>query len=151
MSAGPPSGSTRSMAAWRRLAVPLAVGLFAAAAVFVAFGLLTRGEDPGPTDGGGETAPFGRDSVSAGRAAFARMGCGGCHRLAAARSESGIGPDLDERLPGHTRESLTSAIVAPPASGEVGQMPTDYGERLSPDELDDLVTFLLDAREPGSP
>jgi mono/diheme cytochrome c family protein len=150
MSARPPAGSTRWTGRWRRLAPPLAVGLVAAAAAFVAVGLLTRGEDPGPA-AGGEVAPLARDSVSHGRAVFARMGCGGCHRLAAARSERGIGPDLDERLPGHTRESLTAAIVAPPESGLVDQMPTDYGERLSPNELDDLVTFLLDGREPGSP
>ncbi|MGH2798451.1 MAG: c-type cytochrome [Solirubrobacterales bacterium] len=138
------------MGRWRRLAPPLAVGLLAAAAAFGAVGLLTRDEDPRPA-AGGEAAPSARDSLSGGRAVFVRMGCGGCHRLAAARSEGAIGPDLDERLPGHTRESLTSAIVAPPASGQVGQMPTDYGERLSPDELDDLITFLLDVRESGSP
>jgi mono/diheme cytochrome c family protein len=150
MSAGPPAGSPRSIGRWRRLAPPLAVGLLAAAAVFVAIGLLTRDEDTRPA-AGGEAAPSTRDSLSAGRAVFARMGCGGCHRLAAARSEGGIGPNLDQRLRGHSRESLTSAIVAPPASGGFYRMPADYGEQLSPDELDDLVTFLLDAREPGSP
>lgn len=150
MGVGPPAGSARSKGRRRRLAEPLAAGLLAAVAAFVAVGPLTRAQEAGQSDRG-EVAPSARASVIAGRAAFARMGCGGCHRLAAARSESRIGPDLDERLPEHTRESLTAAIAAPPASGAVGSMPTDYGERLSPEELDDLVSFLLDGREPGSP
>lgn len=148
MSAGPPVGSTRSMARWRRLAPPLVAGLIAGAVAFVAVGLLTPGEDPSPPADGDQAAPFAQDSVSSGRAVFARMGCGGCHRLAAARSAGGVGPNLDGPLAGHTHESLSSAIVAPSGSGQFGQMPSDYGERLSPDELDDLVTFLLDAREP---
>ena len=119
--------------------------MFAAVAAFLAAGLITGGEEPERVDGRADP-PAAEDAVEAGRAVFARMGCGGCHRLAAARSRGRIGPDLDQRLPAHTRESLMAAIVSPPASGGFYVMPSDFGERLSADELDDLVSFLIDAR-----
>jgi mono/diheme cytochrome c family protein len=72
------------------------------------------------------------------------MGCGGCHHLAAANANGPIGPDLDARLPAHTRESLTAQILAP---GAESGMPTDFGERMSDAELEALVAFLLSARE----
>jgi len=118
--------------------------MLAAVGAFIALGPITDSEPERAS--GPPNQPAVSDGVAAGRAVFARMGCGGCHRLAAARSKGGIGPNLDERLPAHTRESLSSAIVAPPASGGFYVMPSDYGERLSPNELDDLVSFLLDAR-----
>jgi mono/diheme cytochrome c family protein len=74
------------------------------------------------------------------------MGCGGCHRLAAANSTGPIGPDLDERLPSHTRESLTAAILRPPA-GSV--MPQGFGARMNEAEFDALLDFLLGQRKPG--
>ena len=70
------------------------------------------------------------------------MGCGSCHRLAAAGSDGPIGPDLDARLAAHTRDSLLDAIRSPPAAGA---MPTDFAERMSPAELSALVGFLLSA------
>lgn len=133
-----------------RLVPALVIGLLAAVAAFIVLGPITGDDEP---ERASEQAgqPAARDPVAAGRAVFALMGCGSCHRLAAARSEGRIGPALDRRLPAHNRESLTSAIVAPPASGSFYAMPDDYGERLSPDELDALVSFLLDARRGGSP
>ncbi|MGH2744941.1 MAG: c-type cytochrome, partial [Thermoleophilaceae bacterium] len=80
-----------------------------------------------------------------GLAVFTRMGCGGCHRLAAAGSTGPIGPDLDSRLPDHTRESLTAAILSHPPGAA---MPNNFGERLSDADLDTLVDFLLSVREP---
>jgi hypothetical protein len=83
-----------------------------------------------------------------GRAVFARMGCGSCHRLAAAGSEGEIGPDLDARLPHHTRASLAAKIVDP--SQGLGEgfsvIPDDFGSRMTGDELRALVEFLLAAR-----
>lgn len=135
----------------RRHAVPLAAG-FVAAAVAFAVVLLTT------DDGGGEERAPGSGQVAApapaeplrqgqdaGLAVFTRMGCGACHTLAAAGSTGPIGPDLDERLPGHTRASLTTAILSPPAGSA---MPEDFGERLSDAELDAIVDFLLAVREP---
>ena len=112
----------------RRHAVPFAAGVAAAAAAFAVV-LLT-------TDDGGE----GRE---AGLAVFTRMGCGGCHQLAAAGSTGPIGPNLDERLASHTRESLTAQILSPDPAGF---MPDDFGERMTDAELTALVDFLLAVR-----
>jgi cytochrome c oxidase subunit II len=111
---------------------PLLAGLVAAAAAFL---LLS----------GGSARPVASASPEdAGRIVFTRMGCGGCHRLAAADARGEIGPDLDARLPGHTAASLRAQIIDPGASAEFAQMPSDFGERMSRGELDALVAFLLE-------
>jgi mono/diheme cytochrome c family protein len=135
----------------RRNAVPFAAGCAAAAVAFAVVLLTTD-------DGGGEGRAPGNGQVAApapaeplpegseaGLAVFTRMGCGGCHTLAAAGSTGPIGPDLDARLPTHTRESLTSVILSPPAGSP---MPEDFGDRMSDAELTALVDFLLAVREP---
>ncbi len=82
-----------------------------------------------------------------GRAVFARMGCGACHTLAAAGSLGEMGPDLDQRLPSHTRASLVERITrGPSADGTFSPMPDNFGDRLNDEELDALVDFLLAAR-----
>jgi hypothetical protein len=103
----------------RRNAVPFAAGLAAAAAAFAVV-LLTTDDDAGDArapEGGQVAAPAPGaplpEGLEGGLAVFTRMGCGGCHRLAAAQSSGPIGPDLDDRLPGHTRESLTAQILSP--------------------------------------
>jgi hypothetical protein len=53
-----------------------------------------------------------------------------------------IGPDLDLKLPSHTRASLSAKILVP---GVSSLMPSDFGARMSDAELDALVTFLLAA------
>jgi mono/diheme cytochrome c family protein len=120
-----------------RIGVPLAAGLAAAAAAFAAVAATT--------DGGAE-----RSAVAAGQgdgmAVFARMGCGGCHTLAAANASGQIGPDLDTKLQDHTRESLAAQITSPMPNSI---MPTDFADRMSDAELDALVDFLLAARAPG--
>ena len=123
----------------RRHAVPLAAAIAAAAAAFAVVVLTTDGGGPAG-DGGPATA-----RASGGLAVFTRMGCGGCHRLAAAHSSGPVAPNLDERLPNHTRESLTAQILSP---GSSSGMPDDFGERMSGAELDALVNFLLAQREP---
>lgn len=111
--------------------VPALIGGLAAAAVLIA----ARG--PAPRAG----PPVA--SVAEGRAVFARMGCGSCHRLAAAGSEGPVGPDLDARLPSHSRASLRAVIRDPPT---LGTMPQDFAERMTAAELSALVDFLLSAR-----
>lgn len=134
----------------RRHAVPFAAGVAAAAAAFAVVMLTTDDDGNGRApDSGQVAAPAPGEPLPAGLegglAVFTRMGCGGCHRLAAAHSSGPIAPNLDERLPNHTRESLTTKITSP---GPYSGMPDDFGERMSDAELDALVDFLLAVREP---
>lgn len=141
----PRRGSARMSGA--RRAAALGVALVAAAVAFATVALLADGDghrDPGrapvaatapaPTALGGAPARGAR--------VFAAMGCGGCHRLAAAGSSGEIGPDLDQVLPGHTAASLRAFIVHPTQGG---LMPDDFGARMTPAQLDALVAFLLAA------
>jgi mono/diheme cytochrome c family protein len=93
---------------------------------------------------GAEPAPPEPAEIAAGRDVFARMGCGSCHALAAAGSRGIVGPDLSQRLGGHTRESVQAVILNPPADGP---MPRDFGSRMSDRELDALAAFLIAARD----
>lgn len=77
-----------------------------------------------------------------GRKVFSAMGCGSCHALTAAGSTSTIGPNLDNALNNRPRDAITQAIVNPP-SGSI--MPEDFGTRMSKQELDQLVDFLVKA------
>jgi mono/diheme cytochrome c family protein len=80
---------------------------------------------------------------------FANNGCGGCHTLAAAESGGTVGPDLDEVLSGQSAAMVHEDIVDPnkviapgfPAS----VMPLNFEETLSPEELDDLVQYLVES------
>lgn len=127
---------------------PLAAG-FAAAALALAIIALAGGIGEGSGTEAATRVPAqagARVEQTSGRAVFARMGCGSCHTLAAAGSKGEIGPNLDTRLGGHTRESLIAAILVPPSRGSFPGMPTDFGSRMDARELDALVDFLLAAR-----
>jgi mono/diheme cytochrome c family protein len=113
---------------------PVAAGLAAAAIAFAAVATATDG------DGGGERTAA---ASPAGRDVFLRMGCGGCHGLAAAGSHGEIGPDLDAALSNHTRDSLVAKISQP---GAMSMMPNDFASRMSDAELSALVDFLLASR-----
>ena len=122
--------------------LPLVLGGVAAAATFAL--IVSTGSDRAASEPAARTA-----QVAGGRVVFARMGCGGCHQLSAARSAGGVGPSLDAQLRGHDRASLTASIVDPYRDGpptEFATMPENFGERMTPAELEALVTFLLDAR-----
>jgi len=124
--------------------------VLAAGAVLLALGGPARGgEEPrggGPAPPAAAAAP--QDAIAAGRALFARMGCGGCHRLAQGGGTGPVGPDLDAVLPNYNAAMLRAKIVEPYPAGpseSFAMMPQDYGSRMSRDELDDLVAFLLSA------
>lgn len=122
------------------LVVPLAIAVAVGA---TAFALLVQGGGDGPgAEAPGEFRSTDVGWSDEGRRAFAAMGCGSCHRLAAAGSTGAMAPSLDTALAGHDRESLRHAIVRPPT----GMMPADYGERMTDAELDALVSFLLASR-----
>ena len=141
------------MSAARRVWIPAAAGAAVAVAVFAVVLLATNG---GGSDArGGVQAPAtatataptttGR-AAAAGRLVFAEMGCGSCHRLAAAGASGPIGPSLDNVLPRHTRASLL-AKIRDPGAGSI--MPGDFARRMTPAQLQALVTFLLATRAGG--
>lgn len=119
--------------------LPLLAAAVGAAVAFGAVMLLSSSESREPVSVARSTP---------GLEVFNRMGCGSCHRLAAAASNGPIGPNLDERLGSHTAESLKAKIIAP---GGTGVMPSDFAERMDDDELDALVSFLLGSRDGGKP
>jgi mono/diheme cytochrome c family protein len=86
-------------------------------------------------------------SPAAGRAVFTSAGCGACHTFAPAGTSGSVGPDLDEALQGKDAEFIRQSIVDPNAEitegFSAGVMPQNFGQELSPKQLDDLVAFLM--------
>jgi mono/diheme cytochrome c family protein len=84
---------------------------------------------------------------------FANNGCGGCHALAAAGSGGVTGPNLDEKLPGQSTATIEESIVDPNATIVHGYpanvMPANFGETLTPKELEDLVQYLIESTSNG--
>ncbi|MCY7302699.1 MAG: cytochrome c oxidase subunit II [Thermoleophilia bacterium] len=94
---------------------------------------------------------------NAGAAIFAGAGCGGCHTFTPAGSNGEIGPGLDDivsvaqKAGRDPAEFVREAIVEP---GKVitpgyqdGVMPPNYGETLSPEEIDALVAYVTGAKK----
>jgi mono/diheme cytochrome c family protein len=79
---------------------------------------------------------------------FANNGCGGCHTFAAAESGGVTAPNLDEELPGETQAHVEEMIEDPNAEIVKGfppnVMPQNYEQLLSPQEIEDLVKYLLE-------
>jgi mono/diheme cytochrome c family protein len=84
---------------------------------------------------------------------FANNGCGGCHTFAAAEAGGVTGPNLDEVLPGQKAAMIEESIVEPNAKIAKGYaanvMPPNFGEILSPQELEDLVKYLMEDSSAG--
>jgi mono/diheme cytochrome c family protein len=80
---------------------------------------------------------------------FLSQGCGSCHTLQAASATGTTGPNLDENLPGMSPAEVKNSIIDPDATitkgFQSGVMPDTYEEDISPQDLDDLVKFLLDS------
>jgi cytochrome c553 len=117
----------------------------AASIVVVALALSGCGGDDEP---GGEATPT-PEAASPGLQVWTDQGCGSCHRLAAADATGTTGPDLDESLQGRSEAFIRESIVEPDAetaSGfSSGLMPEDYGEKLSDEQLRQLVKFLAES------
>ncbi len=77
---------------------------------------------------------------------FSSAGCSGCHTLAAAGSSGTTGPDLDGALKGQSPAFIETSIVDPNQSIAKGYppdvMPQNFGDTLSPEDLDALVQYL---------
>jgi mono/diheme cytochrome c family protein len=77
---------------------------------------------------------------------FATNQCSGCHTLKAADASGTTGPNLDEVIPGQSAAEVKKSIVDPSAKISEGYpdvMP-QFGDRIPPQELDELVRFLLE-------
>jgi mono/diheme cytochrome c family protein len=128
------------------------VGVVVAAAAFALIAVV-GGIEGGEVDGGGraasapaaEPAPA-RAEIAQGRELFARMACGSCHTLATAGSHGQIGPDL-AAIGERTRASLVATITNPSSDGGFTAMPTDFGSRMTAEELNALAAFLIAARD----
>jgi cytochrome c oxidase subunit 2 len=96
----------------------------------------------GGAQGGGEAG-----GEADGAAIFESAGCGGCHALSEAGTTAEVGPNLDNVLRGEDEDSVRESIVDPNAEIAEGYqpnvMPQDYEQRLSDEELNALVTYLV--------
>ena len=77
--------------------------------------------------------------------------CSACHTLKDAPGATGtVGPDLDKVLKGKSQEFIRTSIVDPNADVTKGYnpniMPQDFKQKLSKQELDALVKYLLEAQ-----
>lgn len=84
---------------------------------------------------------------------FANNGCSGCHTLAAANAGGVTGPNLDQVLPGQSAAAIKESIVNPNAKIAKGYpasvMPGNFGTIITPDQLNQLVQYLLDSTKGG--
>ena len=101
---------------------------------------------PAETQAGGGNADQGKQ-------VFASNGCGSCHTLDAAGSSGTVGPNLDEALVDSAKQAgkplaefTRQSIVDPNAfvakGFQPGVMPQGFGQKLSKQQLDDLVAFI---------
>jgi mono/diheme cytochrome c family protein len=122
-----------------------------------------RGHEAAPTEtNGGETETGGETGTgptetgdeaqgdpAAGKEVFdsVQPSCGTCHTLEAAGSTQTLGPNLDDVLSDKDAAFIRESIVDPDAEVAEGfpdnLMPEDYGDKLSDQELADLVAFLV--------
>jgi cytochrome c oxidase subunit 2 len=97
------------------------------------------------------------DPFAAAKKAFNVYGCNACHALSSAGAVGAIGPKLDgigthagSTVPGQSAEEyIRTAILQPAAHLATGfgdLMPKDYEQRMTPDDLDALVKFLLEEK-----
>jgi cytochrome c oxidase subunit II len=103
-----------------------------------------------PAGGGGQGQGGGQPAGAEGAEIFAAQGCGSCHTLAAANASGTVGPDLDKLS--NTDEAYVRQSIVKPGAVVVknfpdGVMPTDFGDKLSPQQLDALVKYLLESQE----
>lgn len=125
-----------------RASPAVAAALVVAAAGLAVIGL-TSGDDEPPPPARAAAAP-----APAGLEVWSEHGCGSCHTFAPASATGTFGPDLALSLTGtdaaYVRRSIVDPGAAAAAGFDAGAMPTDYGERISPEDLDRLVAFIHD-------
>jgi len=97
----------------------------------------------GAAGGGGKAAAPNAEQL------FTSAGCSGCHTLAAAGATAKVGPNLG-KLGKVDAKFLRTSIVDPNADVTKGYkpniMPQDFATKLSKEELDALVKYLLESQ-----
>ncbi|MBD0283357.1 MAG: cytochrome c oxidase subunit II [Thermoleophilaceae bacterium] len=100
--------------------------------------------------GGGGAGGAGGGQAAAGETVFTDNGCGSCHTLSEAGTNGTVGPNLDN-ISRPNRAYVEESIVDPNAEVAEGFrrgiMPATFEDRLSPEELDALVEYLLEAQQ----
>jgi mono/diheme cytochrome c family protein len=92
--------------------------------------------------------------VAAGLVVFNANGCGACHALSAAGSAGGLGPDLNSAVAADAQDAgmpldafVSQSITDPSAyiakNYSDGIMPPDFGTKLKPTEITDLVALIV--------
>jgi cytochrome c oxidase subunit II len=102
---------------------------------------------PPARTGGGGGAPDGKTLFTDGNGTS--TACGACHTLADAGTSASTGPDLDDGLKGRDANFIKQSILEPDAQVTQGYnkgiMPSNYGQTLSAEEQDALVSYLQKA------
>jgi mono/diheme cytochrome c family protein len=84
---------------------------------------------------------------------FFATNCGGCHTLAQAGTTGTTGPDLDDALKNMSAQQISQSITDPNAVIAPGYqpnvMPQNFGQTLTPDQLQQLVSYLQTATGGG--
>jgi mono/diheme cytochrome c family protein len=84
---------------------------------------------------------------------FFATNCGGCHTLAQAGTTGTTGPNLDEALKGMSAAQISQSITDPAAQitpgFPAGVMPSNFGQTLTPPQLQQLVAYLQQATGGG--
>jgi cytochrome c oxidase subunit 2 len=103
----------------------------------------------------GQAALASGDPLAAGRALYQRYGCNACHVLGDANATGQVGPGLDGIgtraagiVPGQSAEDYLREAIVDPNVHIVGGyqpnvMPQDYDARMSDQELEAMVQYLL--------
>ncbi len=100
------------------------------------------------------TSAAAADPAAYGRQLFTQSGCNACHKLADAGAAGMAGPALDglggragATVPGQSAEDYIRTSIVKPTAYVVPNfqpiMPGDYGQRLSQQEIDAMVKYLL--------
>jgi cytochrome c oxidase subunit II len=102
-----------------------------------------------PAEGGGEAGGAADGKTIFTQGSGQATACGSCHTLSDAGTSASTGPDLDDALAGRDADFIRRSIVEPDAEIAQGYnpgiMPKNYGQALSPEQQDALVTYLEQA------
>jgi mono/diheme cytochrome c family protein len=84
---------------------------------------------------------------------FFATNCGGCHTLAQAGTTGNVGPNLDDALKSMSAAQISQSISDPNAQITPGfqpnVMPQNFGQTLTPQQLQQLVAYLQTATGGG--